>query len=178
MAENGRNHSSRFQEQHFASGAADVPPESQEKQAAGPDAAKQALEKIAELREYAAYLVSIKLDSMKLSMRRLMLYAALGVVAGIAGVVAICLAVTQVLYGIGDGLGLLFGGHWWAGHLLTGVLVLAAVGITLMVMMRKITASSRESTLRKYEGRKAHQKVQFGRDVQEAAHARPTKEAK
>jgi hypothetical protein len=54
MAENGRNHSSRFQEQHFASGAADVPPESQEKQAAGPDAAKQALEKIAELREYAA----------------------------------------------------------------------------------------------------------------------------
>ena len=183
MVENGRNHSSRFGSQDYSTGSSSTASapgprgpsgsSAHETQPTGPDAAKRALEQLGELREYVGYLVSAKLDSMKLSLRRMLIFAALGVVAGIAGMVAICLAVTQVLYGIGDGLGLLFGEHYWAGHLLTGALVLSTIGITIVVMMRKITAASRESTLRKYEARKAHQKVQFGRDVQAAAHADP-----
>ena len=170
MVENGRNHSSRFSGD-YSTGSAESPgAASRGQQPVGPDAAKHALEQLGELREYVGYLVSAKLDSMKLSLRRMMIFAALGIVGGIAGIVAICLAVTQVLYGIGDGLGLLFGEHYWAGHLLTGALVLAAIGITIVIMMRKIMSASRESTLRKYESRKAHQKVQFGRDVQAAAH--------
>jgi hypothetical protein len=165
MVDHSRSNKSRFTDKQYA--AAGTPGADQP--APGPDAAKKVLDQVAELREYAAYLAAVKLDSLKLTLRKLLIFAALGIVAAIAGVVAICLAVTQVLYGIADGLGLLFGEHYWAGHLLTGALVIGGTALSVVLMVRKVTGASREGTLRKYEIRKSQQKAQYGRDIQQTA---------
>src|SRR5688572_26884097 len=145
MVDHSRSSNSRFTDQDYATGAGRVPGVDAAP-GAGPEAAKKVLDQVAELREYAAYLAAVKLDSLKLTLRKLMIYAALGIVAAIASIVAICLAVTLALYGIADGLGVLFGGRYWLGSLVTGALVLGGTGAGVWIVARKITGGSREGT--------------------------------
>jgi hypothetical protein len=170
MVDNGHSSKPRFTEKDYTTGRG-ATSEPGAKPAAGPEAAKKVLDQVAELREYAAYLAAVKLDALKITLRKLVVYALLGIVAGIAGIVAICLAVTQALYGIADGIGLLLGGHYWAGNLITGALVLGGTALVVVLGVRKFIGGTRDATLQKYEARKAQQKAKFGRDIQQAAHS-------
>ncbi|HLL88918.1 MAG TPA: hypothetical protein VK324_06420, partial [Tepidisphaeraceae bacterium] len=91
------------------------------------DAFRQAMAAAGELKDYATYYLSAKVDGLKVGVRNLALYAGLGIVGAVAGVTMIAYATVLLLGGIADGLGRLFGGHYWLGHLLVGLLVLGGV---------------------------------------------------
>jgi hypothetical protein len=127
----------------------------------------------AELTEYLSCYLSVQSDSIKSSIRSLGIYAALGFVGAIALVAMIAKAMTLVLSGAAAGLGELFGDRLWAGELVTGVAVFLILAITIFIVMRKLTNSSRQKAIDKYEQRRQTERAKFGHDYQQRA-ARPS----
>ena len=125
---------------------------------------------LAELKEYAQYYLAAKADGIKQTIRRLGLYAALGVLALIAGGAIIATAAGLLIVGFAEVLTRLFGGRTWAGDLVAGIVVLAIVAGAAWYMMKKLTGTWRTLTIQKYEQRKQSQREQFdGRDVNQRA---------
>ena len=124
---------------------------------------------IDELKEYASYYLTAKVDGFKRTLRNLGLYAALGVVGLLVGGAIVATAAGLLVVGIAEGLGRLFGDRYWLGDLVTGVIVLGAVGGAVWFMMKKLTGTWRSQTIRKYEQRKQTQRVRFGHTVNDRA---------
>jgi hypothetical protein len=124
-----------------------------------------------ELKEYASFYVSTKIDGVKRTVRNVGLYAALGVVGAIVGGAMLATAAGLIVVGIGNGLSVLFGHRYWLGYTLTGLLILGAVAGAAYWMMNKLTGAWRSSTIKKYEQRKQTQRARFGHDVAERAAA-------
>lgn len=114
-----------------------------------------------ELKEYGSYFLSAKIDGIKQSIRTVGLYAVLGVLGLIVGGAIVATAAGMIVVAIGQGLGALFG-HMWLGYLVTGVVILGIVGLGAWMMIKKLTGAWRSSTLKKYEQRKATQRIRFG----------------
>jgi len=133
------------------------------------EAFHEAVAQISELREYASYFVSAKLDAIKAGVRSGLVYAALGIVGGIAGAAFLACAAVLLLVGLAHGLGALFGGRDWLGDLIIGVLVLGAAVAGAIIGIKKITGASRKQTVEKYETRKLQQRQNFGHDVKQRA---------
>ena len=172
MPENGHSQQTRYQGYQQASQARSASSDGTPAGAGeprGPDAAKRLFEQLGELREHVAYLVSVKLGQFKLQLRTLLMFAALGIIGGIAGVAIICIAVAQLLGGIAGGLSLLLDGHLWLGHLITSVVVLLTIGIAVKVAIGRMTSSSRQATVAAFEARKQQQQADYGRDAAQAA---------
>jgi hypothetical protein len=125
----------------------------------------------AELKEYATLYLMARVDGVKRTLRNIGLYAALGVVGLIVGGAMLATAAAMIVIAIGQVLGILFGGRIWLGYLVTGVLILTAVGIAAWIVMKKLTDSWRSKTMAKYEQLKQSQRERFGRDVSERARA-------
>jgi len=166
MAANGHTTKPRFTDSQAGANPADKEPE-------GPEAAKRLMQHWAELREYGAYLLEVKADLFKHKLRSILANAALGVLGLMAGFAVILISVWQLLSGIAGGLGELLDDRLWLGNLVTGLAFLAVIGIGISVGLGRWQSASREATVEKYEQRKRRQKSQFGRDVQDAAGARP-----
>jgi hypothetical protein len=130
---------------------------------------KAAQRRLEELKEYASYYVSAKLDAMKLSVTRAVLIAAMGVVGLLAGTTLVVTAVVLACMGLAGALSALFGHRPWLGNLVTGVILLMAVGAVAFFGIRRMTGASRERTLKKYAARKQQQRAKFGEDVHHAA---------
>jgi hypothetical protein len=134
-----------------------------------PNPAKEAFTRIThdldELKEYAGYYVSAKVDGIKQSVRNIGLYAALGVLGAIVGGAIVATAAGLLVVGLAEALGNLFGGRYWLGDLVTGILILGAVGGGAYFMMNKLTGAWRTQTLKKYEQRKQDQRQRFDHDV-------------
>jgi hypothetical protein len=124
---------------------------------------------IDELKEYASYYLAAKVDGIKRTVRNIGLYAALGVLGLLAGGAIVATAAGLIIVGIADGLGRLFGGRYWLGDLVTGILVLGAIGGAAWFMMNKLTGTWRSQTIKKYEQRKQTQRVRFGHNVNDRA---------
>jgi hypothetical protein len=124
---------------------------------------------VAELREYATHYWTVQKDAAKAKVRRTVLWAILGAVAGAIGVVLLATASALVLIGLSDALGVLFGDRFWAGKLAVGlgVVLLACGGLALILY--RWSKSSRDRTLKQYERRHSKQRAQFGRDVPQRA---------
>ena len=125
--------------------------------------------RVQELSEYAGYLISAKMDGIKLAVRNAGIYAALGVVGALAGGAFVVTTVVLLLRGIAGGLGALFGGRLWLGELVTSVVFLALLGVGTWIMMGRLTKASRERTVKKYASRQQQQRARFGTDVAERA---------
>jgi membrane protein implicated in regulation of membrane protease activity len=123
---------------------------------------------VAELKEYATYFVMARADRLKVSVRQMGIYAALGLMGLIALSAAITTAVVLALVGLALALAALFG-SLWAGVLVTGVLVLALLALGTWIGISSMKRSSRTSTVDKYEQRQQWERGQFGRSVEEAA---------
>src|SRR5688500_14310708 len=64
------------------------------------EAVKEAASRFAELKEYAGYYAAAKWDGIKVSLRNVLIYAALGIVGGIAAIGFIIAAVVMLLNGL------------------------------------------------------------------------------
>jgi len=121
-----------------------------------------------QLTEYVGYYVSAKLDALKLKATNAAILAVLGIVALLAGAALVVTAVVYLVRGIAEALTALFAGHAWIGDLVTAILLLGALAGSIMYVMRKITNTSRERTVKKYAARKQQQRARFGEDVSRA----------
>ncbi len=130
---------------------------------------KAMLNRVAEMRAFAAHYSAARIDRLRLSMRDAAMTGAglivAGILAGAAGVVAIVL----VLEGLTDGLTLLLDGRVWAAELIVGVVVLVILGAAGWLAYASANARLRRNRIAKYEARKTEQRLKFGRDVDSAA---------
>ena len=133
------------------------------------DAFADAKTRLSELAEYISYYFSAKFDGVKVSVRNLGIYAAVGVIGLIAASALVTTAVVFVCIGIAGGLSALFGDRLWQGTLVAGLLVLALLGAGVWFGISRMTRSSRERTVRKYAARQQQQRAKFGHDVNERA---------
>ena len=149
------------------------PPDGSAPDEAPENPAAQAFHRItrdaAELKEYARYYVAAKVDGFKRTLRNLGLYAALGVLGLIAGGAVLATAAGLIVVGFAQGLGRLFGGRYWLGDMVAGLVVLVAIGVGVWYMMNRLTGSWRSQTVKKYEERKQSQRERFGHDVVDRA---------
>jgi hypothetical protein len=124
---------------------------------------------LAELREYVAHYWTVQTDAVKATIRKILLWTILGVVAGVVGLAMLATAAALVLIGVADALGVLFGERFWAGKLVAGlVVVLLTLGGVAAWRFRWIR-SSRKQTINQYEKRHSRQRARFGRDVAQRA---------
>jgi hypothetical protein len=153
-------------EPYVRAGAAEGP--------AGQDPLATLRRALAELQDYVAYYLAARADALKLQVRTILIYVALGLVAGLAGAGALITAMVLTLNGVANGLALLLGGHIWAGQLIAGLGVLILAAVTIVFGLRYLTNSSRGRTMKKYEHWRTDQRAQFGHDVvQRAANSEP-----
>jgi len=120
-----------------------------------------------ELKEYAAYYASAKWDGIKLSVRQIVIYAALGVMGLFVGGAMLVMSVILLLNGIAGGLGALFGHHLWLGNLVLGAVLLGLLFGGAILGLKWITGKSKHKTVQKYESRKRQQRAEYGHDVHE-----------
>ena len=133
------------------------------------------LDDLSSLREYAAYYVSARIDGVKHSVRRALLWAAVGLMGMVAGAVVLISAIVFVLDGISAGLAALLGGRRWAGDLITGSVILGGIALVGYLAIHGWIHSSWHKTVEKYDRRRDQERGQFGHDVgQRAAQKRAT----
>jgi hypothetical protein len=133
------------------------------------DAIRDAMAKLTELREFAAYYVAAKVDAIKLTARRIGILIALGLMGAVVGATVLIVSVVLLLEGIAGAFGAIFPSHAWLGDLITAVIFLAIPVIGVLVGMRILTKTFKTSTVQKYERRQSQQRQQFGRDVRDQA---------
>jgi len=130
------------------------------------EAFRAAMAQMGELKEYAAQYIAAKADLARLSLRKVMILAMLGILGMFAGAAAIITLVVQVLSGLSQLIASLLGDRAWAGNLIVGgglLLVLAAV---CWLSMHHLSGVWRDSTVKRYERRHAQQRARFdGHDV-------------
>jgi hypothetical protein len=125
---------------------------------------------IAELKEYANYYLTARVDSVKFRVRSGIIYAALGIAAALAFLTFVGTAVVLLMQGLSVGLGNLFGSRLhWLGGVILGIVALGAIGAAGYIALRRLQTSSRRKLVQKYEQRQHWQRSQFGRNVREAA---------
>ena len=135
---------------------------------------KSAFGLFGEFTDYLSYYVSAKIDGLKATVRKIGVYAALGVVGLIVGlgvlattgailVLGISGAITALCHALGWSVGP------WFGNLITALLLLGGLAGGVFWFMGKITGSSRRATIDKYKGKVAEQRAKYGHDVHERA---------
>jgi hypothetical protein len=123
--------------------------------------------RFAELGEYVSFYLAAKADALKVTIRNAGVLAVLGVLGLLAGSAFVITAVVLLERGIAGGLGALFGGRLWLGEIVASVLFLGLLAGAVWFGMKKLTATSRQKTVTKYESRLQQQRAKFGTDVHE-----------
>jgi hypothetical protein len=139
------------------------------------EAIKHAASYLGELKEYAAYYVSAKLDSYKTSAVNLGIYAVLGLLGAVVGSAVLATAAVLLLWGLADGLGSLFA-HWfgspawhWLGPFLVGLIILGGMAAGVIFGLKWFTRTSHSRLVAKYEDRKRRERIEYGFDVEQRA---------
>jgi hypothetical protein len=134
------------------------------------EALTDAARHFAQLKEYFGHYVSAKLDGVKLTFRRLIIFMILGVVGLLAGGTMIIAAAVMLLQGLANAIGAIFDPDKpWVGQLIVSVLVLGGVVGGTMLLVRKMTGASKSRTVAKYDLKHDQQRERFGQDVAAAA---------
>jgi ABC-type multidrug transport system fused ATPase/permease subunit len=152
-------------------GAADSTAESAQN-AAGPSPVQPLLKNLAALAEYLSYYLAVRADSLRLRLRRALVWTLVAATALLAASTALVVAVVLLLSGVANGLSALCGGHLWAGQLLAGFIVLFGAGLAIAILAARQIQASLRQTRDKYEQRQSKQRAEFGEDVAERARSR------
>ncbi len=139
-----------------------VPPS---QDATGPDALHEALQRVAEAREYLVYLAAVELDRLKLKFRRIIIWAAIAVAGLIVLLAVLVSAIALLLWGLADSIGAAFGGRTWIGALIIGGGILLLAGGTLYGGIWGWNRSAFNAAKQRYKERKRRQRERFGHSV-------------
>ena len=124
-----------------------------------------------ELQEYVSYYLSAKADRARLGLRNALFSMTLAALAFVV-VASLCVsAIWLVLAGTAEGLGIVFGNRPWAGNLVTGLLLMAALAGWLRGIVISLKKSAREGTVAKYENQQFRQQARYGHNVADRAAA-------
>ena len=127
---------------------------------------KQAMSRIGELKEFASYYAGAKLDGIKVTLRNVGVYAALGIVGLVATSAIVTTAVVLLLVGLALAIGKPFDPDQpWVGAVVVGLLVLGGLAGGIIFGMKWLTNTSRRKLVQKYENRQREQRTNFGEDV-------------
>lgn len=118
---------------------------------------------LAEAREYALLYIETRKDQLRAAVRTGLLYAGLALLALVVGATVLVAATVLFFAGIAKGLGLLLGGHQWAGEVITGAIVLMAAGLGAWLLARGVTRKFSRQMAEKYERRRFEIQDRFGR---------------
>jgi len=130
------------------------------------EAFKEVGNRISEVKEFASYYVGAKLDGIKVTVRNVGIYAALGIVGLIAASAIITTSVVLLLGGLAWGIGAIFEkDRPWVGAIVVGLLVLGGLAGGIIFGMKKLTNTFRKQLVQKYENRQRDQRINFGEDV-------------
>ncbi len=130
------------------------------------EAFRESLRHFAEIREYAGYYITAKLDGLRLGIRNVIILAALGIIGLIAVAAIVVTAVVLALVGVAGAVAkVLPAGSEWAADLITGSVFLLLLGFVVVIAVSRLTKTSRQNTLEKYERRKRSQQTRFGHDL-------------
>jgi hypothetical protein len=121
-------------------------------------------ERFAEIREYASYYAATKTDALKTKITTLVIYAVLGIVAGIVGLAVLATAGVMLVRGIAGALGEAFG-RPWLGELVTALGLLMILAVGAFVGLKVVTGTFKKKLVAKYEQRHKEQRERFGADV-------------
>ena len=133
------------------------------------DALRDALARLAQLSEFVAYYLAVRIDSIKLSVRNAGLYAAVAVLALLGAAAMIVTAVVLLLLGVAGAFAELLPGHPWLGDIITAAIFLGVVAVGVRLGMKMLTNWFRGYLVQKYERRQSRQRQQFGSDVRQEA---------
>jgi hypothetical protein len=133
-----------------------VDPEQQER--TKPEELKLLLKQFRELGEYFSYFVTAKMDTAKLSVRRVVLCVVLATFGFVAIAGLIVIASWLIVSGVAGGLSGLFGNRPWAGNFITGILLLGGLWLGTNFAMAKWNRIVREGTAKKYGRLTSHEK--------------------
>ncbi len=126
------------------------------------------LRDLAELRLYLTHYLAARSDAMKARLKAAALRAGMVLSATAMAIAFVIVGVIFVALGIAHGLSVLFGSPW-AGELVTGLLLLVAIGSIAWASLRFLRAQSRNRIKREYERRREHERRAVGKDVAERA---------
>lgn len=152
-------------------GAVDVDADGPVEQQKSPEAEgfPQLLRQFRELGEYFSYYLAARADSAKVGLRNALVSVTLAALAFIVVASLSLGAIWFALNGAAEGLSILCGNRPWAGNLLTGSLLVAALAAGMCVVIRRLNNTTREGTVAKYENRKFRQQARYGHNVADRA---------
>lgn len=125
---------------------------------------------VAEFREYAGYLVSLKLDQSKLLAKKLGLFAVLGIAALAVVSAMLATGAALLMIGLAGLIGYIFN-SFFLGATILGVLLFLLMGVGAWLAYRKLTMGTMKSLRQKYADRRERQRQMFGHDIKEVARA-------
>jgi hypothetical protein len=127
------------------------------------------LANLAEVQEYLSLYLAAKADQWKVSIRRLVVAAAVGIGGGALLLTIPLVAAALLLNGCAEAIGVLAGGRSWVGQLVVGGgVILATCGIDAAVVLLWFR-SARRTTKRKYEHQHQVQQTKLRRRARKAA---------
>lgn len=106
---------------------------------------------IADLRQHFAAYLETRRDLVAAKIRKGVLWGLFGLVAALAGAVALGTAVVLLVTGAADGLGVALGDRFWAGKLIVGSAIVAGVGIGGWQLIVRKTRTAFRRTISKHE---------------------------
>jgi hypothetical protein len=127
------------------------------------------LKQAAMLREFGLHYVEARKDSAKAAVRRLLIKAAVGVIAAIVGGTILIASSVMVADGLSELVSLAAGGRPWVGKLVVGVGVLVILSLVSWFYISRLLRAERERIIRKYESLHHAQREKFGSDVTQRA---------
>ena len=131
----------------------------------GPDALADALQRVAEAREYVVHLAAVEIERLKLRFRRAAVWAIAGITALVLLLAVLVAAAGLMLEGLAELIGSLLGNRPWLGAVVvgSGVLLLAVAAVTWALWSWQ--ASAYDAARERFAARRRRQKARFGRSV-------------
>jgi membrane protein implicated in regulation of membrane protease activity len=122
-----------------------------------------------ELYTYFSHFIRAQIDTLKLSGRQIILWAAVGSLGAVLLVSALVMGVVLFLSGLATGVGMAVGGALWLGQIVVGLAFLILFGIVLLLGWSRLQSRSRSQKVQDYAERQQQQRLQFGHSVAERA---------
>ena len=133
------------------------------------EAFHSAAARVAEIKDYASYYLAAKLDGYKSSAKSAVLYAVLGLLAGVAGIAIIATAAALFVHGIAEALTVLFNGRMWLADLVTGIVLLGLILGGTYFVVAKMIGKSLAASKAKFDTLNREQFAKHGHNVHERA---------